>query len=328
MSRIANLGENTQASEAAELSRSLEDIVLRLGLLEYRVADLQKLLTAQLGRQIVALDDGFVGARTRYGWIVLGQEEFRSVLHLADGLAVHEPATAAVISALVQPGDRVVDIGAHIGLMTIPMARAVGPEGHVFAFEPNPRTAESLRRTVVANGLTERCSVHVLALSDQPGEADYYIGTNSMMGSLTPTRRDQPRRKVAVRTLDAMIPHGERLSLVKIDAEGAEIAVLSGMSRLVAENPEMVVIAELGLSHLERVGMDLETWLGAFEDAGLSDIYIIDEAAVLCRPMTRAELSDSFSVNLVFLTPGNSRAMLLPDGKTSLEQAASTDDQV
>src|SRR5688500_12933920 len=53
-----------------------------------------------------------------------------------------------VMRKYVRPGDSVFDIGAHLGFYTLLLAKLAGPEGKVFAFEPNPELLPSLRRTV------------------------------------------------------------------------------------------------------------------------------------------------------------------------------------
>lgn len=101
--------------------------------------------------------------------------------------------------------------------------------------------------------------------------------------------------------------------MVKLDVEGAELAALDGMRRTVGANPDIVVIAEFGPSHLQRTGISVEAWLAAFSNLGLTEMFEIDEANRTCvklRPT--AALTDVFSLDLVFMRPGNPRLGLLP----------------
>ena len=52
---------------------------------------------------------------------------------------VYEPSETALMPQLITPGDTVLDIGANIGYFTILASRLVGPEGHIFAFEPEAK---------------------------------------------------------------------------------------------------------------------------------------------------------------------------------------------
>ena len=89
--------------------------------------------------------------------------------------------------------------------------------------------------------------------------------------SLTPTTLSEPATEeieIDVSRLDDIVPKGERVDVVKIDVEGAELAVLSGMTRIVAENPQVAIIAEYGPSHLRETDISPETWFAAFQDHG------------------------------------------------------------
>lgn len=298
----------------ARILDALDGMSARLSLLEARMVHLYEMSAALSQRQTVDLDDGFVGVRTPRGWIVLGQEEFQSVLYLAGGLFGHEPGTTALIREWLEPGEVAVDVGAHVGLMSIPMADAVGPDGFVFAFEPNPRSAEAARRTFVANGFAERCSITVAAISRSVGEARFYCGINSMMGSLYKVDGADDVVTLPTTTLDAALPDNTPISLVKIDVEGAELDVLAGMDRIISENPDVGVIAEFGRSHLRRVSVSVEDWLENFARMGLSEVYAIDEAGAGLRPLELQKLEEVVSVNLFFTRRGNGRLERLPKG--------------
>jgi len=81
----------------------------------------------------------------------------------------HEPRAMAVFRRLVQPGMTVFDVGAHIGFYAVEASSAVGPEGRVIAFEPDPTNRALLEENLQLN---ECANVTVLpcAVSDQPGE--------------------------------------------------------------------------------------------------------------------------------------------------------------
>src|SRR5579862_5955349 len=74
------------------------------------------------------------------------------------------------VRQLLQPGQKVVDIGANYGVYTLPMAQKVGPGGHVWAFEPASSTAQFLAQGVSANAF---CNVTLeqKAVSSSAGSA-------------------------------------------------------------------------------------------------------------------------------------------------------------
>lgn len=168
-----------------------------------------------------------------------------------------EPGLAALMLGRVVPGSTFVDVGANLGLHTVAAARAVGPEGRVVAVEPTPATAEMLRQNVRLNGLWESgvVEVHECAAGAAPGRAR--LATNradSGHNSLFPEATSTGAVEVEVARLDDLIPPGARVDVVKIDVEGGELAVLHGMERIVAQNPGVVVFAELADEHLRRAG--------------------------------------------------------------------------
>lgn len=103
--------------------------------------------------------------------------------------------------------------------------------------------------------------------------------------------------------LDDVVPAGQRVDLVKIDVEGAEMEVVKGMRRILDENPNIVVVAEFGISHLRRVGRTSGDWFGAFEAHGLKG-FAIEEPAGTCKPAEIERLEAIESANIAFVRPG------------------------
>jgi len=114
-----------------------------------------------------------------------------------------------------------------------------------------------------------------------------------------------------VRRLDDVVAPSQRLDVVKIDVEGAELDVLAGMSRLFAENRDLAVVAEFGPSHLARVGVTPEAWFKAFAAHDLL-AFEISEPAGVCRPVGPEDLKEVISANIVFVKPGGEAIARLP----------------
>ena len=122
----------------------------------------------------------------------------------------------------VRAGDVIVDVGAFIGLYTISLAKRVGHQGFVLAFEPEPANFEWLRRHVVLNHVGDRVKISRLAVGDQEGEINFISGkaSQSCVGK-------NGGNKVPITTLDQQLKN-RRVDLMKIDTEGYEEAVLRG----------------------------------------------------------------------------------------------------
>jgi FkbM family methyltransferase len=157
-------------------------------------------------------------------------------------LGTTEAEVQRFLTANLKPGDVCFDIGANVGFFTLIAARLVGDTGRVYAFEPLPSNAEALRRNIALNGL-QNVEVIEAAVSERSGTAELVLGQSSLDARLSMLGEAQPDA-IAVRviSLDDFEIDGSP-SLVKIDAEGAEYAVLSGMRRVLASTP--VILCEL-----------------------------------------------------------------------------------
>ena len=76
---------------------------------------------------------------------------------------------AEVLTDLLEPGDVAIDVGSHVGSMAIPMAKKVGQEGVVVAYEPQRNMVQTLGGNAQLNGLSNVFSLHAAA-GEFPGE--------------------------------------------------------------------------------------------------------------------------------------------------------------
>ncbi len=125
-------------------------------------------------------------------------------------------------------GDIFWDIGAFLGKYTKKLSQGVGPEGRVFAFEPNPQSREQLLEKLAAE---KNVTVLPVALGRQRGSVNFLLsrGRSRVVG-------DSGHSDVAVvrmETGDAIVDVGEAAqpNLIKIDAEGLELDILQGLRR-------------------------------------------------------------------------------------------------
>ena len=169
---------------------------------------------------------------------------------------------ADAVEHLVARGAVVVDGGANVGAFALVAASVVGPEGRVHAIEAAPATAALLRRSVAANP-AYTIEVHEAALAETEGALDlttYEAGSGS--ASLAPSDGGQIVR-VRATTLDAVTAGLDRVDLVKLDVEGAELRALRGAARLLAAH-RPILLLELEPGHLAQQGAsvaELETLL-------------------------------------------------------------------
>jgi len=159
------------------------------------------------------------------------------------------------VSRLVAPGDVVLDIGANVGSYTYRFAKQVGPTGRVVCFEPQPELAAYLRAACRGRRLAP-VEIHNVGLSDHAGEGWLSVPVEGRhrvggLASLEP-RTDQDGFEVSLRRLDDF-DLGDRVSFVKCDVEGHELAVLRG-GRATLERYRPTLQIEIEYKHVgERI---------------------------------------------------------------------------
>jgi FkbM family methyltransferase len=171
----------------------------------------------------------------------------------------HELDGQLLMDACVREGERVVDVGANIGMLSLHAARRVGPGGAVDSFEPNPECGDRIHATLVRNRISH-VRLHRLALSDSAGTLTLKILENHTgMGTLAPMDRDAGPRvtgsvNVAVRRGDLVLEaDGRRITFIKVDVEGFEVNALRGLRAILLEH-HPVVATEVIPEWLERAG--------------------------------------------------------------------------
>jgi len=128
--------------------------------------------------------------------------------------------------SIVEPklGDVVFDIGAYVGDTALWFSKAVGPQGKVFAFEPEPRNFEKLKANLERNKVTNVIPLQ-LALSENEGEMRVSSGAGSSVITQAGTGKS-----VKVTTIDNFVEANTlpRVDFIKMDVEGHELKVLTG----------------------------------------------------------------------------------------------------
>jgi FkbM family methyltransferase len=135
------------------------------------------------------------------------------------------------------------DVGGYEGIYTLFFARAVGPKGRVITFEPNPINCARIRENVVLNGFTN-VTLKPIGLADRPGRAALSFPVGELArGTLQSDYQRSLADKFTVRTVDVDLDTLDNQladlpppDFIKIDVEGLEVEVLSGMRRLLAEH--------------------------------------------------------------------------------------------
>ena len=242
------------------------------------------------GGYAIVLLDGYLYAIREQEWRLAAFLNYRGY---------PEPGTLTFLRGQVEPGQKVIDVGAGYGILTVPVARLVEPGGKVWAVEADPEVRVALEGNVKVNGFAEKGIVTVIpvAASDKDGQATLYIHpADSGQNSLIPTDGATQISVEAVK-LDDYLSEITAVDWAIIDVGGAEPNVLRGMSRIITESPRIGIILKWQPGKLLNAGVDVNAWLG--ELRAQFTIQAIKEEDGETWPVSDQELLGIGSVNLL-----------------------------
>ena len=225
-----------------------------------------------------------------------------------------------LIHYAVQSGDTALDIGANFGLYAYPLAKAVGPNGKVYAFEPIPFTARTFRLVAKILRFGDRVELIEKGCGEQADWIDFAlpvteVGTvstgvvhmasrnNNRPGRQQHSKYDTPQTvRCEVIRLDDFLPQLRSLSFVKCDIEGADLFAMRGAKRLIEEHHPTVVI-EINPWFLEGFGLQVEELVHYFTDMGYA-LYRYVRGALI--PSRTEDIEED---NWVFVHPSRAERM-------------------
>jgi len=164
---------------------------------------------------------------------------------------LHEFADMMVVLHFLREGDLFLDIGANVGSYSV-LASGVC-RARTWAFEPDPVTAGYLAHNVKLNCLEKLVEIYQCALGPEEGDIPFTIGLDTENKVASAGRGNANVRIVQQKSLDKLIKN-EKPTMMKIDVEGYEEAMLAGAS-------EALKIPSLKVIEIETVTLDTENLL-------------------------------------------------------------------
>ncbi len=189
------------------------------------------------------------------------------------GIWVQHPTQAEfnTFAQLLGKGGTYFDVGANMGLTTVVASRA-GDPSRIVAFEPTHKYAAVWHRNVDAN-LVRNAALFQCAVGEEPGTLAFIVNPNAPMHNrfnLGDSLSRYPRTKddvtgvstIAVTTIDAVCEAMgiERITLLKIDVEGAEPSVVRGARRMLEAKAIQAIYTEFIPEFMREMGESVEAF--------------------------------------------------------------------
>jgi len=170
---------------------------------------------------------------TRHGRFICQDND----MYIGRSLVEYGEYSEAEVSFLLQvarPGDTVIEGGANIGTITVPLARRVGPTGRVIAFEPQRLVFQTLCGNLAMNGIENVHARHA-ALGSIPGQTTIpFVSYGQAVNYGSLRIGCEGGETVPVVTIDSLeLP---RLDLLMADVEGCEEDLLRGAVESIARH--------------------------------------------------------------------------------------------
>ena len=220
-----------------------------------------------------------------------------------------ESETAKSLERLVQAGAVVLDIGANIGAHTLPLARLVGPNGKVYAFEPTDYAFGKLKQNIELNpGLASQIVAEQLRLTGpdaaDPGEIysswkvagqeprhQKHLGIAKSIVGARAISLDEYWKKTGL----------QRLDFIKLDVDGFEVDVLRGGSETLRRYHPSICM-ELSPYVLEERGASLAELLAQLRDGGYRLLDLAAGSAITdSKGRLKVRIPDGSGINVLAL---------------------------
>jgi len=164
--------------------------------------------------------------RCKYGWMLFSGAYIGKCFELYGQYSEEE---VRVFRIFMKPGDTVLDIGANIGDLTVPMSLCVGEAGRVYAVESHSDTYHMLCANLALNNLTNTKAINAfIADSDQ-------VDTGGPWGKYGYVSKNWQPPFLSIDSLNL-----ESCSFIKVDVDGKELEVLRSASATIARTRPVI----------------------------------------------------------------------------------------
>ena len=206
----------------------------------------------------------------------------------------YDKQTKIIMQIVLEDEYTFIDVGSHKGEV-LELALKISKKGKHFAFEPIPNLFHKLN-----DKYGSKCEVLNYGLSDQKKQSSFqHVTTNPAYSGIKmrtyPKDEQVETIQIQLDTLDNQLKQHDRVDMIKIDVEGAELEVLKGAKKII-EKFHPIIVFEHGLGASDHYNTSPEDILSFFDDHQYQLFtlkgFIADEPALL-----RNEFIDFYLTN-------------------------------
>lgn len=165
--------------------------------------------------------------KCKYGWFFYNGPYIGKCLEL---YGEYSESEVSVFKNYIKPGDYVVEVGANIGSLTVPISKLAGPEGRLVVFESHPETFNMLCANLAINNLKNVRPINAFVCKNTSIDTSSPVwGKYAFVSDIWPTTFQQ-------------IDHLQlpRIDFIKIDVDGNELEVLMSGEESIRKYPPII----------------------------------------------------------------------------------------
>jgi len=206
-----------------------------------------------------------------------------------------EPCTTQVILDNLKEGDVFLDVGANFGFFSVLAASIVGPAGMVYAVEASPSVLPILASNT---GAFENVRIVASAAGNRTGTTQFFMTDDFVNSGVarSPFIDKVETTSVGIDTLDNLLRREPtfdgRVSFIKCDVQGDEVAVLEGLAETIEMNAPLQLIAEWAPAWMSNAGFAPAEFPAFIRGLGFTEVAVVDD--YLKRLMSLEEMEQEF----------------------------------
>ena len=199
------------------------------------------------------------------------------ILHLSVN-KIWERRETLTVKKYVKKGDMAIDIGANIGYYTLLFAQLVGPNGKVYAYEPDPINFVILKKNIEINNYKNVVLIQK-AVSNSSTMTKLYLSKDRTGNRIFDSTNDGMSDYIEIETIkldDFFKNKNEKINFIKMDVEGTEILILQGMSDFLHKQDNLKIMTEFYPKLIKKLGAEPAEYLKLLSESGFK-IYDINK---------------------------------------------------